>query len=164
MGFMDKAKKLAEQAQQKLDEAQKNFNQSGSPQAQPGEGGTRYDEHGRPIEDAPPAGATPPPAADPTTPVAADPTAPPPADPTTPVADPAAPGGEAAAPAPPPDPASPSPPPDPASEGDPAGTENDPAGTESHPAGPEPTRQPETGQSGGGQANQAPDPFKPLQQ
>ena len=28
MGFMDKAKKLAEQAQQKLDEAQKNFNQS----------------------------------------------------------------------------------------------------------------------------------------
>ena len=26
MGFMDKAKKLAEQAQQKLDEAQKNFN------------------------------------------------------------------------------------------------------------------------------------------
>jgi hypothetical protein len=28
MGFMDKAKQLAEQAQQKLDEAQKNFIQS----------------------------------------------------------------------------------------------------------------------------------------
>jgi DNA-binding protein YbaB len=27
MGFMDKAKKLAEQAQQKLDEAQEQFNQ-----------------------------------------------------------------------------------------------------------------------------------------
>ena len=39
MGFMDKAKKLAEQAQEKLDEAQKNFNQSASPQAeQPGAG------------------------------------------------------------------------------------------------------------------------------
>ena len=35
MGFMDKAKKLAEQAQEKLDEAQKNFNQSGSPQSEP---------------------------------------------------------------------------------------------------------------------------------
>ena len=30
MGFMDKAKKLAEQAQEKLDEAQKNFNQGQS--------------------------------------------------------------------------------------------------------------------------------------
>jgi hypothetical protein len=30
VGFMDKAKKLAEQAQQKLDEAQQNFNQGGS--------------------------------------------------------------------------------------------------------------------------------------
>jgi hypothetical protein len=55
MGFMDKAKKLAEQAQQKLDEAQKNFNQSASPQSQPDAGGVRYDEHGRPIQEAPPA-------------------------------------------------------------------------------------------------------------
>ena len=38
MGFMDKAKKLAEQAQQKLDEAQKNFNQGGSTAGQPGAG------------------------------------------------------------------------------------------------------------------------------
>jgi len=65
MGFMDKAKKLAEQAQQKLDEAQQQFNKSGSPQAQPQEGGVRYDEHGRVIEEAPPAGAAPPPSAQP---------------------------------------------------------------------------------------------------
>ena len=32
MGFMDKAKQLAEQAQQKLDETQKNFNKSSSPE------------------------------------------------------------------------------------------------------------------------------------
>ena len=32
MGFMDKAKQLAEQAQQKLDETQKNFNKSGTPE------------------------------------------------------------------------------------------------------------------------------------
>ena len=68
MGFMDKAKKLAEQAQEKLDEAQKNFNKSDSPQA-PAQGeGVRYDEHGRPIQDAPPAGATAPPAAEPAAP------------------------------------------------------------------------------------------------
>jgi hypothetical protein len=128
MGFLDKAKQLAEQAQQKLDEAQKNFNQSESPQAQPGEGAVKYDEHGRPIHEAQPAGAA----------------APPPADPV-------------AAPAPPPDPASPSPPPDPVSEAEPAGAEQ-------HPAGPEPTRQPDTPERGGGQPNASPDPFKPLQQ
>jgi hypothetical protein len=36
MGFMDKAKKLAEQAQEKLDEAQQNFNKGGSTPGQPG--------------------------------------------------------------------------------------------------------------------------------
>jgi hypothetical protein len=98
MGFLDKAKQLAEQAQQKLDEAQKNFNQSGSPQAQPDEGGVKYDEHGRPIQEAPPAGAAPPPSAQP------------PADP--------------ASPSPPPDPASEG---DPAgTEGDQANTSPDP--------------------------------------
>jgi hypothetical protein len=71
MGFMDKAKKLAEQAQQKLDETQKNFNKSGDPQADPGQAGVRYDEHGRPIQEAPPAGDTPPPAAAPSEPAAA---------------------------------------------------------------------------------------------
>src|ERR687889_2644847 len=66
MGFMDKAKKLAEQAQQKLDEAQQNFNQGGSTPGQ--QGATRYDEHGRPVQDAPPAGTAPPPSADPAPP------------------------------------------------------------------------------------------------
>jgi len=68
MGFMDKAKKLAEQAQQKLDETQKNFNKSDSSQSQPQGQAVTYDEHGRPVEEAPPAGATPPPAADPAAP------------------------------------------------------------------------------------------------
>ena len=55
MGFMDKAKKLAEQAQQKLDEAQTQFNQSAAPQGGQGEGGgVQYDDHGRPIEQTPP--------------------------------------------------------------------------------------------------------------
>ena len=59
MGFMDKAKKLAEQAQEKLDEVQQSFNEGGST---PGQGaGGRYDEHGRPVEDGPPAAAAPPP-------------------------------------------------------------------------------------------------------
>jgi hypothetical protein len=81
MGFMDKAKKLAEQAQEKLDEAQKNFNKSDSPQA-PAQGeGVRYDEHGRPIQDAPPAGAAAPPAAEPTQEQPAADAPPPPAKP-----------------------------------------------------------------------------------
>jgi hypothetical protein len=63
MGWMDKAKKLAEQAQEKLDEAQQNFNKGGSTPGQ--EGGARYDEHGRPVQDAPPAGSAPPPSAEP---------------------------------------------------------------------------------------------------
>jgi hypothetical protein len=66
MGFMDRAKKLAEQAQQKLDEAQQSFNQSASPQDEPQEGGVRYDEHGRRIQqEEPPAAAAPPPSAEP---------------------------------------------------------------------------------------------------
>ena len=68
MGFMDKAKKLAEQAQEKLDEAQKNFNKPDSPQAPAG--GVRYDEHGRPIEqEETPAAATAPPTAEPPAPL-----------------------------------------------------------------------------------------------
>ena len=48
MGFMDKAKKLAEQAQTKLDEVQKDFNakQGGDQHAGPGNT-VEYDEHGR---------------------------------------------------------------------------------------------------------------------
>jgi hypothetical protein len=49
MGFLDKAKKLAEQAQSKLDEVQKQVNTGGS--SAPGPGGpiVEYDKHGRPI-------------------------------------------------------------------------------------------------------------------
>ena len=78
MGFMDKAKKLAEQAQEKLDEVQQSFNEGGST---PGQGGgARYDEHGRPVEEAPPAAATPPPSGEPVAPPpeATEPTPPPP--------------------------------------------------------------------------------------
>ena len=84
MGFMDKAKKLAEQAQEKLDEAQKNFNQSDSPQADQSAQTVRYDDHGRPIqEEETPAAATPPPAPDP---AEAPPADPPPAAETPPAA------------------------------------------------------------------------------
>jgi hypothetical protein len=98
MGFMDKAKQLAEQAQQKLDETQKNFNKSSSPEGQPEGGGVKYDDHGRPIQDAPPAGATAPPAAEPAAPAAAEPAAP--------AAQPTEEQPAADAPAPPPPPSS----------------------------------------------------------
>ena len=64
MGFMDKAKQLAEQAQQKLDEAQKQFNEGQASKAGQPEGGKRYDQHGRSV-DEPPAGSAPPPSAEP---------------------------------------------------------------------------------------------------
>jgi hypothetical protein len=66
MGFMDKAKQLAEQAQHKLDEVQQNFNKGGSTAGQQ-PGGDRFDEHGRPVKDGPPAGDAPPPSAQPPT-------------------------------------------------------------------------------------------------
>ena len=70
MGFMDKAKKLAEQAQEKLDEVQKQFNESqASPRSQ--EPPVEYDQHGRPVR-AEPA----PPPAESTTPPHGDPVAP----------------------------------------------------------------------------------------
>jgi hypothetical protein len=73
MGFMDKAKKLAEQAQTKLDEVQKQFNESqGS--SQPQEAPVEYDQHGRPVR-AEPA----PPPAEAATPPHGDPVAPKPA-------------------------------------------------------------------------------------
>jgi hypothetical protein len=60
MGFMDKAKKMAEQAQAKLDEAQKQFN-SGQQQGQQSSGPVvEYDKHGRPIAQEPPEAAAPP--------------------------------------------------------------------------------------------------------
>jgi hypothetical protein len=68
MGFMDKAKKMAEQAQEKLDEVQGQFNQGQQGGQQQPQQAVRYDEHGRPIEEAPPAGQAPPPPAEPSPP------------------------------------------------------------------------------------------------
>jgi hypothetical protein len=126
MGFMDKAKKMAEQAQAKLDEAQKQFNESSSgPQQQGGTPPVEYDQHGRPIrQEPPPAGATPP-HGDPLAGAAAPPPPPPPAPPAPPA--PGAPAAsappsppapaptapEAAAPPPAPAPEASSPPPGP---------------------------------------------------
>jgi hypothetical protein len=101
MGFTDKAKKLAEQAQEKLDEAQSRFKAPDSPQAEPGPS-VRYDEHGRPIQEETPAAATAPPSATP------------PPNPTAPI------GGSGPGEAP----AEEAPPPAPASEEKPAGDAN----------------------------------------
>lgn len=100
MGFMDKAKKMAEQAQAKLDETQKKLNKSG--QQQPGGGGpvVQYDKHGRPIDPSPvaPDAAAPPPASTPGVPPTGTPE---PAAAEAPVPDPGAPGvPPTAAPAP----------------------------------------------------------------
>lgn len=56
VGFIDKAKRMAEQAQQKLDEKQQQFNdrqgQGADPDGPgPGAGAVRFDDHGRPIAD-----------------------------------------------------------------------------------------------------------------
>src|SRR3954453_16620008 len=54
MGFLDKAKKLAEQAQSKLDEVQKQVNTSGSSGTMRPSGPiVEYDKHGRPIPQQP---------------------------------------------------------------------------------------------------------------
>jgi hypothetical protein len=95
MGFLDKAKKMAEQAQTKLDEVQKQFNegQSGSSGSQPPP--VEYDEHGRPIGAEAPAEPVGPPPSAPTPPhgdpLAGETTAPPPPAPAAPTPDPAAP-------------------------------------------------------------------------
>ena len=64
MGFMDKAKKMAEQAQTKLDEVQKGFNEGqGSQGSSQGGAQVQYDTHGRPVppaDTAPPAPSAPP--------------------------------------------------------------------------------------------------------
>ena len=81
MGFLDKAKKLAEQAQSKLDEVQGQFNSQDSGPPTPSSGPiTEYDNHGRPVSSTPPP-ATPgvPPTGSPAQPpVEAAPSAPPP--------------------------------------------------------------------------------------
>ena len=112
MGFMDKAKKMAEQAQQKLDEVQKGFNE-GQGSSSPAQQGpvTQYDAHGRPVpaaDQAPPAPSAPP--APPTQPhgdplgASAPPPPPPPPAPeaaTAPPPAPPAPPAPSAPPAPP---------------------------------------------------------------
>lgn len=109
MGFMDRAKQLAEQAQAKLDEAQRQFNTD-----KPSGAGTgpavEYDQHGRPVPteaSAEPAGPPPANAAE----APAEPAGPPPASPTPPHGDPL---GDAVPPAPPSTPADAPPQPDPA--------------------------------------------------
>jgi hypothetical protein len=93
MGFMDKAKQMAEQAQKKLDDVQQDFNQKQG-QGQQQDGPTvQYDKHGRPIEpaepEAPASAPAPPPAA--------------PAPASGGETEPAPPAAEPAAPAPPPE-------------------------------------------------------------
>jgi hypothetical protein len=103
MGFLDKAKKMAEQAQAKLDEVQTQFNEGQGGGAAGSGPAVEYDKHGRPIPQHPPATATPPQG----DPLAGTSTPPPPASPSpvpgvppTGQGDPL--GAAAAAPAPPP--------------------------------------------------------------
>jgi hypothetical protein len=97
MGFMDKAKKLAEQAQSKLDEVQTQFNEKQSGSGSAGGSATEYDAHGRPVPSTPAQASTPPHG----DPVAGDAPAAPPAPPAAPVPDASAPPVPPARPAPP---------------------------------------------------------------
>jgi hypothetical protein len=57
-GLVDKAKQMAEQAQTKLDDAQSKFNESQGQGQQPSPGPvTEYDKHGRPVGGTAPAAA-----------------------------------------------------------------------------------------------------------
>jgi formin 2/WAS/WASL-interacting protein len=99
MGFMDKAKKMAEQAQAKVDEAQKQFN-SGQQGDRPSGPAVEYDAHGRPVAQAPQDSVAPPhgdPLAGPTPPALPTPGVPPTAqqDADAPDAPPARPGADA---------------------------------------------------------------------
>src|SRR5262245_61432841 len=126
MGFLDKAKKLAEQAQSKLDEVQSQINTQGAPR-QPSGPVVEYDKHGRPIppqqtatppHGAPLAGAAPAPSySAPSTPPPGHPPAaspPPPAH-----GDPLGGGWSQPAPPPPAPPQPPTPPQPPAAAGPP---------------------------------------------
>jgi hypothetical protein len=92
VGFLDKAKQMAEQAQSKLDEMQEQFNESQSASRTSEGPPAEYDEHGRPIRsEAPPEPAAPdrtPPHGDPLEEPAPPP---PPAPPAAATPDPAAP-------------------------------------------------------------------------
>jgi len=90
MGFMDKAKQMAEQAQQKIEETQKQFNEGQAEKATTSQGASqatvRYDSSGRPIEDAPPAAGVPAAPVPPAPAPGGDAGAPPASDPATAVA------------------------------------------------------------------------------
>lgn len=125
MGFLDKAKAMAEQAQQKLDEVQKDFNakQAGGSAAGAGAPPVQYDSAGRPVGANAPAEVPMEPAATGAAPDATvQPASPaPPAAgfepaPATPVP-PAAPSGDPLAEAASPAPTAPQPPSAPPSEG-----------------------------------------------
>jgi hypothetical protein len=60
MGFLDKAKKMAEQAQAKIDEAQKQFNEGQRQDQQQSGPAVEYDAHGRPIAQQPAETSAPP--------------------------------------------------------------------------------------------------------
>lgn len=79
MGFLDKAKQAAQQAQQKLEEKQGQFNAKQAEKAGAGAQGpaVTYDKHGQPITPDPSAAGAPAPGAEPAP--AGDPLAPPPA-------------------------------------------------------------------------------------
>ena len=94
MGFLDKAKKIAEQAQTKIDEVQKQMNQPGTAGSSSGPP-IQYDQHGRPV---PPEKTASPPHGDP---LAGAPASTPPPAPSGPAPDPGAPGGSSAPPPPP---------------------------------------------------------------
>jgi hypothetical protein len=105
MGFLDKAKKLAEQAQTKLDEVQTQFNEKqGAPSGGPA---VEYDQHGRPVARAEaaaptePGQAPTPPHGDPLSQAAAPAPPTPPSAPPTPTPDSSAPPAPQAPPAPP---------------------------------------------------------------
>ena len=104
MGFMDKAKKMAEQAQAKLDEAQKQFNAGQGGRQQSSGPAVEYDKHGRPVQPAP----VTPDAAAPSAPPATTPGVPPTETPephapeSGPTPDPAAPATPGTAPTAPP--------------------------------------------------------------
>jgi hypothetical protein len=139
MGFLDKAKKMAEQAQAKLDEAQKQFNE-GQQRGQPSGPAVEYDQHGRPIPQEPPATAAPP-HGDPLAPQSAEP---PPATAAPPQRDPLAPQSAE----PPPATAAPTPGVPPTGQGDPITSP-----PQAEPAAPPPPGVPPTGEQ---QAPQAP--------
>lgn len=102
MGFLDKAKKMAEQAQSKLDDVQQQFSEkSGAGEQQAGPA-VEYDQHGRPIQAEPQQAPPPEPHGDP---LAGAPEQPAEAAPQAPEPDPAAPQPpQQAAPPPAPDP------------------------------------------------------------